>query len=255
MNIRPDLIPGLQSLLLKIDEATAALEQHNALISPAEATAARLTSRLADLDAQAAELADHHIPADQDRIARLIAGDDVQQLDSKGIEARAAKARGVAAQRRQVIEDAAAVQQHLGELNAKAVILRQDIGNAEGAFLRALADAILDAYKLSALEFVQASVPALYSIAARLKSKTGDGPNWAELVFPGPAINWGEDEMVPNPMRAHVNLMHKRTVVWPRPDGKLLSGEPVYSDELVDALILAIRLHDNSGNQQEAAAA
>jgi len=184
-------------------------------------------------------------------------GAEVQQLDKKTIEARAIKEGVIAAHRRQVSQDTAALQQHLDDLNAKAVAMRQTIDSTEVTFLRALADATLEAYKRNAIEFVRSNLPALHSVAARLKSRTGEGPEWAKRVFPGLTINWSDNERVPDPCNPTDPrfFSYKKTRVWPPGlESVLVSGEPVFSDDDVEALIVAIRSEDNRFDLQAAVA-
>ena len=256
MKISHSLLPNLQVLLSRFDERRDALLAYNALVVPAEAAACRLKDRLAEIEGQLAELAAHHIPADPDRISRLIAGDDVQQLAAAEIEARALKTNIISAQRRQIAEDVAAVWQHLSELRAEADRIRQATAAAEEAFLRALADAMLDAYKLSALEFVRTNMPPLHSIAKRVWDRTGQRVDWINRVFPGLQIHWLENEKLPDPKYPDSAdyFVFKKTVVWPPgPDNVLVSGEPVLSDDLVDSIIAGLRAphhgpHGKSGS-------
>jgi hypothetical protein len=245
MNLNPDSLPGLRNLLDSFDGMAEALGQHNALIPPADLAAANMRARVADLDRQAAELAAHHIPADPDRITRLIAGVAVPEVDRKEIEARAHRAQVIAALRHQAAEDAAALQAHVDTLNATAAAMRQGVIDAERAFLVALADAVREAYKQNAIAFIEANVPALHSVIALMRSRIGEVPAWVNRILPGISISWREEEQIPDPVRPGTGYMiHKPVSVWPRPGEVLMSGKAAASGDLADALIMAVRAFD-----------
>jgi len=135
--------------------------------------------------------------------------------------------------------DLAAVQAHIASLSSSAARIEADITAGEGAFLAALADAALDAYKRDALAFVSQHVPQLHSIVRRLWKQTGKGPEWELTVFSGLKILWYEDVL--KKASAHHQAERELVVLWPRGDQALVSGAPIISDELVDGLITEIR--------------
>lgn len=238
MQLRPDLIPNLQHLLAELENCRATRRGMDPDIASAEAAVSRLQGRIAELDGQAAEAANVHIPPDQDRVARLLAGGDVAQLDKKEVETRAAKARQIDVQRRQAGTDLAAVQEHLAQLRAGAAAADQAVALAHSHFLHALGDAIVDAYQRAAREFVNTFIPPLYSIRHRIWSATGQYPASVGRIMPGPTIQWAETEVIRqtgNPDR------FRMTRLWPRFNDTLESGEHAVSDELIDKLIEAVR--------------
>lgn len=243
MNIRPDLMPDLQALLQELEARREAKSALVPKIASAEAAVARLQAQIADLDSQAAEAANVRIPADQSRVAQLVAGADVAQLDKKEIEARAAKARVIEVQRRQVDSDLAAVREHLGTVLQQASRADQALVQSNVRFLHALGDAVVDAYKRAARDFVAAFVPPLLSVADRLRGMTGTVPT-CESVLHGLQIQWGDGEPIHDFPGARPRLAI--TQLWPRGDGTLASGNPVVSDALIDGIIEVVRTFPRS---------
>ena len=241
MTILPELIAPLRSRLSEWEELHHVAEQHNALLAPAQAAADRLRKQIKALNHQIANLVNQHIPADDDRVARLIAGAEVAHPDRKTVEGRALKEAVVNAERRQVEQDLAAVETHLAGLTAKSASLAQSLCDAEKAFLGELSGAVVATYKRNAIAFVRAHVPTVFSVAEHFRSRTGALSGPADKLLPGPRVDWREEEMRPNPLGGESGMVPVETQVWPRRDYLLLSGEPVHSGDLVEALIATIR--------------
>jgi hypothetical protein len=194
MNLDPKFIPELRSKLVRIDDLRSSVEIVTSKIGPANAAADRLRGEISDLDRQAADIANTLIPSDADRVAQLIGGAGVSQPDKEDVQARALKGHHIAAQRRQAAEDLAALQQHIGGLNAQVAGYDQQIVAVEAAFLGVLGDAVFDAYKRDATEFVAKNLPQLRAVARQLRSATGTPAHWDPSLFGGLNINWYEDE-------------------------------------------------------------
>lgn len=244
MKINDSLLPRLHTLLHAFEEKRDALRAHNTLVVPAEAAVARLLERGEELERRKAELSRPHIPASRSRVSRLIAGENVEQLDAEAIKTRAMKAHALEAELRQLKEDAAAVTQHLTELRGTADTIRQDAKAAESLFLQALADAALDAYKTSAVAFVRQNLLPLQRAAVHLRERTGEGPEWANRVFNGVNIGWLENEKLPDPSHPGSNdyFIYKKTTIWPPASGaSSVCGEHLDSDDWLEDSMNAIR--------------
>jgi hypothetical protein len=243
VNFDPDTTYRLRTLLSAADGSKERRDAIQSQANMAQAAASRLSQQIADLDQQALEAATPRIRPDQERVQRLIAGEDVPQADKKEIEARAQKGRHIAAQRQQIADDLAAVQDHLAALTSKLNLQRRESDAAELALLQALGEAQFQAYKAAAVSFLETYVPPLHSIANLVGLKAGARPAWWFDVQNNLSVGW----CVPSePLAGHPGPITGRLILaWPRvhPDfgDKLISGQPSHSPDIVAGLISQIR--------------
>lgn len=244
MNLQHDTILHLRSFLIPVDKSDADLTDLRQKIEQAEGAAGRLEQQITGLNDRMAEVSHKRIKPDTERVAALISGADVPQPDKKDIEARAAELRAIEARRLQVTDDLAAIREHLATLHAQFNLAQRERDQAELALLTALGDAYLEAYKKDAVAFIRSHVPPLHSLANLIREKRGNVPDWWHMIANSLSIGWylpGDGTrmgIAGHPIPKHVNL-------WPRLDfifdGKLLSGEPSSSPEIVEGLISDLR--------------
>jgi hypothetical protein len=246
MNFEPETMTNLRRLLLPVDEAKAIIADLASQIETARAAASRLDIRISDVDSQIAALPTSRIQADAHRVASLIAGADVPLPDKKDVEAAAQRQRHLAAQQQQLVDDAAAVRAHIGDLERRHYRATKQHDQAELALLQALGEASYEVFRTAAVNLVSSQIPPLYSIADRLAIKAGARPLWWFDIVNSFAVGW----TVPaDPLPGHPGPIIGRLVqAWPRVhpafEDKLISGEPSHPPEIVDGLIAFIRAYE-----------
>lgn len=240
LTIPSEAIPALQAKLAELEKRQAARNALTPQIEQAQATISRLRAQMGDLAKQGADHGARTPEADPGRLTQLLAGGDVPPIDTVA-EARLAKFQDIDAQRGQFRRDLEAVTRHLGRLQAQAQAADREVSIAYADFLDDLGDAVVMLYQQAARDFVATFIPALYSICYRRRQATGgiNAPWFGRIIPGGASLCWAEpDPIIDGPGLAPRPNM---TVLWPRMDLKLVSGEPVESDAVIDALMENVR--------------
>jgi hypothetical protein len=240
MNIHPGVIPALQAKLAELESRQADRSAIQTRIDQAQAASARLAGQMGELGKQAVEHSAAAPNADPERLSLMLAGAPVPPIDTVA-EGRLAKFRDFDAQRAQIRRDLGAVTRQLTALQSEAAEADQAVAAAYSDFLDALGAEAVTAYKQAARDFVATFLPLLYSINLRRRQATGvtNAPWFNHIIPQGLMVQWAEPEpIIDGP---HHQPRPNMTLLWPRGDLKLLSGEPVESGALIDGLMEQIR--------------
>jgi len=248
MNLLPSEVTSLRAQLLEIDRIVGEIDALQQPIAQVESAIAKQRQRIADLAQGIASLAPAPVTADASRIDALLAGEDVTYADRKEIEANAAKSRLLSSRRDQMTVDLDALSHRLGALHMQVNGLVQQRLHVEHTFTVDLGDALHRAYRRDIAAFIHERIPQLLSVADRIATMTGASPKWHREVTQNPAVQWADESYAPIVPAG----LPRMTVLWPRTGALLLSGEPISSPAIVDALIAELRAggeQDKSGGK------